>query len=107
MPLSYQGKSGICYFLKSSKKFIQIGVVLYVGVLRNAFSLQHGGNRFLIRTLDFINIIRNHITYRLRFLISEVTFAMNSSTSIVVVSPLRSRTETLPASASLAPRTSI
>ena len=45
--------------------------------------------------------------YRLRFLISEVTFAMNSSTSIVVVSPLRSRTETLPASASLAPRTSI
>ena len=106
MPLSYQGKSGICYFLKSSKSSSK-SVLLYVGVLRNAFSLQHGGNRFLIRTLDFINIIRNHITYRLRFLISEVTFAMNSSTSIVVVSPLRSRTETLPASASLAPRTSI
>ena len=45
--------------------------------------------------------------YRLRLRISAVTFAMNASSSIVVVSPLRSRTEMLPASASLAPRTSI
>ena len=49
---------------------------------------------------------RNQLLYA-RVLISSVTFAMNSSTSIVVVSPLRSRTERLPASASFAPRTSM
>ena len=49
---------------------------------------------------------RNQLLYA-RVLISSVTFAMNSFTSIVVVSPLRSRTERLPASASFAPRTSM
>lgn len=45
--------------------------------------------------------------YRLRVRISAVTLAMKSSRLISVVSPLRSRTEMLPASASLAPSTSI
>ena len=47
------------------------------------------------------------IPYRLRVRISVVTLVMKSSRLISVVSPLRSRTEMLPASASLAPSTSI
>ena len=51
---------------------------------------------------------RTEKTYQfLRVLISLTTISTKASCSIVVVSPLRSRTLRLPASASLAPRTSI
>ena len=72
---------------------------------RRAFKSSYQKKRTLHKML--CSVLFLIIVYRLRVRISVVTLAMKSSRLISVVSPLRSRTEMLPASASLAPSTSI
>ena len=56
---------------------------------------------------DSLHLVGTGVYSWVRLAISSQTFWMKASSSMVEVSPLRSRTEMLPASASLAPSTSI